>query len=466
MRCRQGRQKSPEAVRTEPDPEERKGAASIRMNIKNPYIQYMYSYPHKTAYGRLNGISLRDYASCLAGPGHGLYVHLPFCRTKCGYCNLFSVTGLDRDPAQIDRYLEAVRQQCLQYEELLKPYGAIFSEVVVGGGTPLLLTEDQLARLFGLLEAHAACADGRELIVETAPNETVRSKLEILKAAGATRVSMGIQSFSDEELGTLNRRHSARRAREALGLLKDYDFPCVNVDFIYGIPGQTTESLLKSLKEALAFAPDEIFLYPLYVKHGAGLQKAVRDGMVLDSKKAVLQYREASGYLRSEGFRQDSMRRFVRATRARTYSECGFGTSLALGCGGRSYLGNLHFCSPYAITREDCLDQLAAFERTEDFTEITHGILLTEEEQRRRYVIRHLLIRPGLLLPRYQEHFGTDAMEDFPILKDWQEQDYVRREGTFLTLTDGGLELSDWLGPQLISRTVRERMEEWERMHQ
>lgn len=436
------------------------------MNRKNPYRQYMYSYPHKTAYRRLTGISLRDYASCLAGPGHGLYVHLPFCRTKCGYCNLFSVTGLDRDPARIDRYLDVVRRQCLQYEELLEPYGTVFSEVVIGGGTPLLLTEVQLMRLFRLLEVHAACADGRELVIETAPNETVRSKLEILKAAGATRVSMGIQSFSDEELGTLNRQHSAGKAREALGLLKDYHFPCVNVDFIYGIPGQTTESLLRSLKEALAFAPDEIFLYPLYVKHGAGLQKAVRDGMVLHPEEAVLQYQEASGYLRSEGFRQDSMRRFVRDTRTRTYSECGFGTSLALGCGGRSYLGNLHFCSPYAITREDCLAQLGAFEKTEDFTKITHGILLTEEEQRRRYVIRHLLIRPGLLLPRYEEHFGTDAMEDFPILKDWQEQAYVRREGTFLTLTDAGLLLSDWLGPQLMSRTVRARMEEWERMHQ
>ncbi|MDE7318665.1 MAG: radical SAM protein, partial [Lachnospiraceae bacterium] len=70
------------------------------MNITNPYRQYMYSYPHKTAYRHLNGISLEDYASCLAGPGHGLYLHLPFCRTKCGYCNLFSVTGLERDPLQ------------------------------------------------------------------------------------------------------------------------------------------------------------------------------------------------------------------------------------------------------------------------------------------------------------------------------------------------------------------------------
>lgn len=434
------------------------------MNIGNPYEQYMYSYPHKTAYRPLSGISLRDYTSWLEGPGHGIYLHLPFCRTKCGYCNLFSVAGMDT--AQIDRYLEAVRRQSSQYQALLKPCGAEFSEVVIGGGTPLLLTEEQLIRMFRLLETHFSCADGREIVIETAPNETCRTKLAILKAAGVTRVSMGIQSFSREELKTLKRRHGAGKAREALALLKEYDFPCINVDFIYGIPGQTADSLLASLKEAVAFSPDEIFLYPLYVKHGAGLQEAVRNGMVLQPGEALGQYREASGYLRSEGYRQDSMRRFVRAARTRTYSECGYGTSLALGCGGRSYLGNLHFCSPYAITRADCLAQLHAFEQTEDFTEITHGILLTEEEQKRRYVIRHLLIRPGLLLSKYEEHFGTYAMEDFPVLKEWQEQAYVCRDGAFLTLTEAGLELSDWLGPQLISRVVREKMEEWERIYQ
>ena len=112
-----------------------------------------------------------------------------------GYCNLFSVTGLDRDPARIDRYLDAVRRQCLQYEELLEPYGTVFSEVVIGGGTPLLLTEVQLMRLFRLLEVHAACADGRELVIETAPNETVRSKLEILKAAGRYKSQYGDPEF-------------------------------------------------------------------------------------------------------------------------------------------------------------------------------------------------------------------------------------------------------------------------------
>lgn len=233
----------------------------------------------------------------------------------------------------------------------------------------------------------------------------------------------GDQSFSDQELSVLGRRHGAKQAREALGLIKTYGFPCVNVDFIYGVPGQTVTSLLASLKEALTFAPDEIFLYPLYVKHGVRMERA---GVVPDAEAAYLQYREASGFLRGEGFRQDSMRRFVRRGGKREFSECGMGTSLALGCGGRSYVGKLHFCSPYAITGKECLKRLEEYENTVDFTDVRHGILLSEEEIKRRYLIRHLLIYPGVDIQKYESCFGSGLMEDFPVLQDWMEEGWVR----------------------------------------
>ncbi len=430
----------------------------------NPYVQYMYSYPHKTAYRTLEGVSLKEYAHLLKGPGHGLYLHIPFCQGKCGYCNLFSVTG--QGGGAVQRYLMAVEEQSGQYRALLSGQGTEFSQLVIGGGTPLYLSEAELERMFDMLEEEFHFSKDRELVIETAPNQTTEGKLRLLKQAGVTRVSMGIQSFSDEELLILKRGHSAGRAREALRLLKSFGFPCVNLDFIYGIPGQTEGSLLKSLKEALDYEPDEIFLYPLYIKQGVGL---ARDGMVPDWKAAMGQYERACYFLKEKGFRQDSMRRFVRQRGEREFSECGFGTSLALGCGGRSYLGRLHFCTPYAVEAGDCLKRLVDYENTKDYTEITHGILLSEEEIKRRYVIRHVLIKPGLPLKNYQEQFGSQAMEDFPLLKDWIEEGYAGlydhedagETKTYLALTEKGLGLSDYLGPQLISPEVRKAMEEW-----
>ncbi len=479
----------------------------------NPYIQYMYSYPHKTAYRPLAGVKLEDYLAALAGSGHGLYLHIPFCQSKCGYCNLFSVTG--QDTAAMDLYLAAVERQARQYKTLLAPLGTEFSSLTIGGGTPLLLSESQLERMFAILDECFSFTSSRELVVETAPNQTTEGKLWLLKKAGATRISMGIQSFSDEELRALRRSHRAGRARQALALLKSFDFPCINVDFIYGIPGQTVQSLLNSIKEALIFDPDEIFLYPLYVKHGAKLEREPGEGMVLDPKSALEQYRTASSFLREKGFRQDSMRRFLRRKGQRAYSECGFGTSLALGCGGRSYLGRLHFCTPYAITRTDCLTRLEEYEAAQDFTKISHGLLLSDEELKRRYVIRHLLIQPGLSLGRYEAHFGSQAAADFPLLRKWQEEGYAERRidenagpksdlrdccrsgidkrsmyssrstgdcgprmqssgstgvselnrQEYLALTPAGIALSDYLGPQLMSPKVRQYMEEWEAAH-
>lgn len=453
----------------------------------NPYLQYMYSYPHKTAYRTIPALSLAGYFPRLSGSGHGLYLHIPFCQTKCGYCNLFSVTGCSvRD---MDEYLSAVKRQAVQYASLL-PKSCRFSDFTVGGGTPLLLSPEQLDRMFAMLHSMPFFSEVRDMVIETAPNQTTKEKLRLLKQAGVTRVSMGIQSFSDTELKTLARRHRGAKAREALDLLMSEGFPCVNLDFIYGIPGQTEESLLKSLKEALRFAPEELFLYPLYLNHGAGLEKQVGREIVLEPQKAYRQYQKASRFLKESGYRQDSMRRFVRMKNialpkevlpektflnygitedspqdaVRKFSDCGFGTSLALGCGGRSYLGNLHFCTPYAITQKGCRRQLSEFMQTEDFTKITHGFFLSEEEQKRRYIIRHLLIYPGLDEREYRKHFQCEAREDFPLLNQWINEGYLTC-GTFLALTELGLGLSDYLGPQMISPEVRQRMEEWEAIY-
>lgn len=455
----------------------------------NPYLQYMYSYPHKTAYRTFSPLSLAGYFPRLGGFGHGLYLHIPFCQTKCGYCNLFSVTGCSSQ--EMDEYLSAVKRQVVQYTSLL-PESCGFSEFTIGGGTPLLLTLEQLDGIFTMLNGTPSFSGIQDIVIETAPNQTTKEKLRLLKQAGVTRVSMGIQSFSDAELQTLARQHRAEKAREALDLLMSEGFPCVNIDFIYGIPGQTEESLLQSLEEALRFSPDELFIYPLYLKHGAGLEKQLGKGMVLEPQKAYQQYQKASRWLKASGFRQDSMRRFVRMKTAglfkekaslpknslsdpamaanpaqdtvRTFSDCGFGTSLALGCGGRSYLGNLHFCTPYAITQKDCRRQLREFVQTRDFTKITHGIFLSEEEQKRRYIIRHLLIYPGLDEKEYQKHFGSSAQEDFPLLKEWIKEGYLTC-GEFLALTELGLGLSDYLGPQMISPEIRQRMEAWEAVY-
>lgn len=430
----------------------------------NRYIQYMYSYPHKTAYRPLQNVDLRDYMVNLEGEGHGLYLHLPFCESKCGYCNLFSVAGCGK--AYIDAYLDVLPRQMAQYGEIL-PKSAVFESFTVGGGTPLLPDIRQLERMFLAVREYMPLRENADIVIETAPKQTDREKAGLLKELGVTRVSMGIQSFEEEELAWLGRNHDSRQAQAAAELLMSMGYACVNFDFIYGLPGQTEESLMRSLGRAVTLSPDEIFLYPLYIKHGVRLERDGQ-GAALDSDHTYGLYQRGAAYLKERGYVQLSMRRFAKTSPAGSPAirDCGFTGALSLGCGGRSYLGRLHTCTPYRITRQGALKELEEFRERKDFLSVSHGILLSDEEIRRRYVIKHLLIWPGISRQAYREHFGTGITEEFPILGDWIRKGWLEETGEgFLRLTEEGLGLSDYIGPQLISEEIRGKMLEWEKIN-
>ncbi len=433
----------------------------------NRYIQYMYSYPHKTAYGLLENINLNNYFYHLEGEGHSLYLHLPFCESKCGYCDLFSVTGLNE--TRIDNYIETLINQARQYKQFL-PQSTIFQDFIIGGGTPLLLTDKQLLRIFEMVKEYMPLSKDCEIIIETAPNQTTQEKIALLQKAGVTRVSLGIQSFHDTELRKLQRNHSSKQVLQAATLLHNASFECVNFDFIYGIPGQTKESFIDSLKQAIAFSPDEIYLYPLYIKHGVKLVKSSQKND-FDSENTYRLYQYGSAYLKENGYTQCSMRCFLKKTQKnqdrweRPFTECGFKSTLSLGCGGRTYLGRLHTCTPYKITRCAALEELDSYIQTKDHMMAHHGILLSDDELKRRYVIKHLMIIPGISKKAYKKAFASDVLVDFPIINEWINTGWIDESNDFICLTEMGLGLSDYIGPQLISEKIAEKMLEWERIN-
>lgn len=425
--------------------------------MEHPYIQYMYSYPHKLAYRVLPKLDLRDYIGRLSGGENSLYFHIPFCQYKCGYCNLFSLAGQNRQ--QMEAYLAALERHARQFAEIM-PKDAAFSDLTLGGGTPLLLPENLLRKVFSIARDFFGIEAGKQaVVVETSPNQTTQEKLKILKEEGVKRLSIGVQSFKEAELLALHRFHTADAAKKALGLIQNTGFSCVNIDLIYGIPGQSMESLGDSLRQALEFAPEELFVYPLYVKPGTYLG---RQGAECSGNAFEL-YQFARRFLLEAGYRPYSMRRFVREEGEQApVSLCGFGNTISIGCGGRSYLGNLHFSAPYAVEPGQCRSILQSYIEQEDYRKITHGFLLSREEEKRRYVIRHVLFGRGVCLADYNLHFGSQAERDFPLLLDWVQAGYAVREEGFLSLTEKGFALSDFLGPQLISEEVRRLMERGE----
>lgn len=414
------------------------------------YVSYMYSYPHKTAYRTLTPpVSLSPYLERLEGREASLYFHIPFCAHKCGYCNLFSQQCCDAE--RISLYLHTMRRQAEQLS--VAAQGLKFTSFAVGGGTPLILDEGQLEELFCLAELFGVHPSRVFTSVETSPEYTQKSVLRQLRARGVERLSMGVQSFNETELKKLKRRPGLGTVVGALENIVEAGFPQFNLDLIYGIEGQTVESFMRSLNTALTYRPNELFIYPLYVRPGTRINVRSTD----DIGYAI--YKSASELLVGQGFVQTSMRRFVRRETTETEFSCGDEVMLSCGAGGRSYLGNLHYATPYAVRQQAIADEIDHYIRTTDFMTAANGFLLSTEEMQIRFIIKNLMYHRGVDLAEYEKRFGEKP--DRNLFREFTDRGWIEETGRIVRLTEEGMAYSDYIGQAFISPVVRKLMSEY-----
>ena len=414
------------------------------------YVSYMYSYPHKTAYRTLTPpVSLSPYLERLEGREASLYFHIPFCAHKCGYCNLFSQQCCDAE--RISLYLHTMRRQAEQLS--VAAQGLKFTSFAVGGGTPLILDEGQLEELFCLAELFGVHPSRVFTSVETSPEYTQKSVLRQLRARGVERLSMGVQSFNETELKKLKRRPGLGTVVGALENIVEAGFPQFNLDLIYGIEGQTVESFMRSLNTALTYRPNELFIYPLYVRSGTRINVRSTD----DIGYAI--YKSARELLVGQGFVQTSMRRFVRRETTETEFSCGDEVMLSCGAGGRSYLGNLHYATPYAVRQQAIADEIDHYIRTTDFMTAANGFLLSTEEMQIRFIIKNLMYHRGVDLAEYEKRFGEKP--DRNLFREFTDRGWIEETGRIVRLTEEGMAYSDYIGQAFISPVVRKLMSEY-----
>ena len=395
------------------------------------YVSYMYSYPHKTAYRTLTPpVSLSPYLERLEGREASLYFHIPFCAHKCGYCNLFSQQCCDAE--RISLYLHTMRRQAEQLS--VAAQGLKFTSFAVGGGTPLILDEGQLEELFCLAELFGVHPSRVFTSVETSPEYTQKSVLRQLRARGVERLSMGVQSFNETELKKLKRRPGLGTVVGALENIVEAGFPQFNLDLIYGIEGQTVESFMRSLNTALTYRPNELFIYPLYVRPGTRIDVRSTD----DIGYAI--YKSARELLVGQGFVQTSMRRFVRRETTETEFSCGDEVMLSCGAGGRSYLGNLHYATPYAVRQQAIADEIDHYIRTTDFMTAANGFLLSTEEMQIRFIIKNLMYHRGVDLAEYEKRFGEKP--DRNLFREFTDRGWIEETGRIVRLTEEGMAYS------------------------
>jgi putative oxygen-independent coproporphyrinogen III oxidase len=235
----------------------------------------------------------------------GVYLHVPFCASRCHYCDFVTYTGMEglRRP-----YAAALLHEAELAVAGLGPEPPAVTSVFVGGGTPTLLPTGDLARVLERLRALLPHAPGAEVTVEANPETVDRGVAEGLAAAGVTRVSMGAQSFDDQVLAALGRTHGAARVGEALAVLRAAGVPAVNLDLIYGCPGEDDASWAATLATAVGLGPEHLSAYALGIEPAtrfgrlvaAGRMTPPDDDLLADRYETVCATLAAAGYAHYE----------------------------------------------------------------------------------------------------------------------------------------------------------------------
>jgi oxygen-independent coproporphyrinogen III oxidase len=425
----------------------------------SPYQSYVYAYPHKSAYRPLDPPRrLRDVWRSEDVSKLSLYVHVPFCTMRCGFCNLF--TTARPDSALPEMFLEALEREADAIHAAIPE--AHFTRFALGGGTPSYLTVTQLARIFRLVKNKFSVTPvSLPTGIEVSPDTVTIEKAQYLKTLGIERVSIGIQSFIEAEARDSGRPQRRAEIDAAFRILNDCQFPVLNIDLIYGLPGQTVESWLYSVGEALQQNPAEVYLYPLYVRPLTGLGRSRKSW----DDVRIACYRAARERLLEAGFEQVTMRMFRRHSTGDGPAYCVQDEGMiGLGCGARSYTRSCHYSQDYAVSPKSVKAILQDYvtRDSSEFQFAHNGFELSSGEERRRYLLYSLFTSAGLPRQAYQARFGTDVTDDFAELLDFAERGWFSITPEAIRPTPQGLELSDALGPWFFSEAVKTLMAEYD----
>ncbi len=341
----------------------------------------------------------------------GLYVHVPFCQKKCDYC--YYLSYVNQHPEVIHRYLEAVGHELGAYARRPGLQGRPVSFVYFGGGTPSMLTTDQVHDLAHRLQSALPWNGVQEVTFECAPRSVRRDFLEALREIGVTRVSMGVQSFDDALLKLNGRVHLAEDVTRAYAWIQEAGFDWVNLDLMTGLMGETWENWRESVRRIIELAPESVTVYQTEIPCNTQLYRDWRAGSLpgdpvsWEVKRARLDY--AFGELSRAGYAVVSAYSAVKDPVRHRFLYQDYlwrgGDMLGLGVASFSYFGGVHFQNE--VTLENYLDRVR-----QGMLPHQRAIRLTERDQLVREFILQLKWGEVEAAP-FRAKFGVDLMECF-----------------------------------------------------
>ena len=366
-----------------------------------------------------------------------VYVHIPFCLRKCPYCSFFSVPAAE---VSIEKYLDSLKKEILFYRDFIPAAGEAHT-LYFGGGTPTLLSPVQWDGLLSFCKANLNISAHAEITAEANPESFTEDHGRVWREKGVTRVSIGVQSFRDDELRLLCRPHDARGAEEAVSRAVGKGFS-VGVDLMFGLEGQTLHSWASSVKKALSLGADHLSLYQLTIEEGcewrASPPTGLADGYPL--------YRWSQWYLPQKGFIQYEIANFSLPGRSSRHNGAYWSRSpvLGLGAGAWGFLGGVRY------KNESDLALYAAFVR-ERGGGAAEAERVTGEKAAREAAVLMLRRKSGISYREFAGQFGGGVLEEIrdTFRREVPRDCYLEESGS-LSLTKKGMRVANAIWSALI----------------
>ena len=370
----------------------------------------------------------------------GLYLHMPFCRQKCAYCDFYSVT----DEKKMSEYVSALRLQMEDYSEACESYDV--DTVFLGGGTPSVLPKKLMGDIFKSVYENFNVTDDAEFTMEINPATVDKSMLKFYKNNGVNRLSIGMQSTVDSELSALGRIHDYEDFLECYYDARKAKFENINIDIMYGIPGQTVETLKETISKVIELAPEHISLYGLMVEEGTPLYSKVKNNEVTlpDEDEEYEMYCTAIDMLGEAGYVQYEISNFslpgYECRHNLKYWNCE--EYLGLGPAAHSYFGTYRFSF-----KKDIALYIKALESTEGGSEIIdENYQIKPNERLTEYVMLQLRLCSGLDTEEFYRNFGKSFESLYgKYLTLYVKNGFMKFDGKRYSFTTKGMYVSNYI---------------------
>lgn len=373
----------------------------------------------------------------------GIYVHIPFCRRKCEYCDFYSLPNPENDA--VNTYISALKLQMQLMREQMSEY--TFDTVFIGGGTPSLLTEMQMSELLESLRRSFKITSAAEITAEANPATFDAEKLKAYRSFGIDRLSIGIQSANENELRLLGRIHSEKQIKEAFDAAISANFDNISLDIMYGIPDQTLTSFQKTLQLVTELSPKHVSVYGLQLEPATPLY-CKRNSLAFpdeDAEKAL--NRLALTRLSEAGYN-----RYEISNYAKTGYECKHNLKywhseeyLGLGVAAHSYISGVRYNAP--TTLNSYLD--AVNSRNIDALRLEASYICGEEKAE-ELIILGLRLSEGISKAEFEKATGSDFSPYEERIKKFVATGHIQRLGDRYSFTPEGFDLSNYILSSII----------------